>query len=161
MKQIIALCLGAALLAGCSANTDNKQVSPFDSRFKCDVPTKESYPLVGSKGDLLSNMKQLGTQVEAANFVGAQWLARIQEQKLNGKELVDGCLTAYRDASRAIIAPQYEKVMGQITQADERATLQDVYQRWEAYIQSVTIKGVNDSLRNDFIEAAQKYAAMR
>lgn len=155
MKNLITLCLGAALLSGCTGTT---HTSPFDSRFTCEIPKASHYPVVSNKSDLLTNMQHLGEQAEAKNFVAGQWLVQTPDQA--GKAKIKACSADLLTASEAIIEPQYESVRSKTMRADERAALTEAYRSWGAYMEAVTPDGVNDALRKAFKDAAEKYAGM-
>lgn len=155
MKKILTLCLSAFVLAGC-VSTEGQ--SPFKSYFSCDVPAASHYPRIESKSDLLVNMRKLGVEAERKNVVAAQWAqqATISEEKAK----IQACTGEILHASMAIIQPQVERVKSVTTESAQINALNDVDSKWQAYMNSITQKGVNASLAQAFNSAADNYDKM-
>ena len=149
MKKILTLCLSAFVLAGC-VSTEGQ--SPFKSYFSCDVPAASHYPRIESKSDLLVNMRKLGVEAERKNVVAAQWAQQATTSEEKAK--IQACTGEILHASMAIIQPQVERVKSVTTESAQINALNDVDSKWQAYMNSITQKGVDASLAQAFNSAA-------
>lgn len=155
MKKILTLCLSAFVLAGCMSTEGQ---SPFKSYFSCDVPAASHYPRIESKSDLLVNMRKLGVEAERKNVVAAQWAQQATTSEEKAK--IQDCTGEILHASMAIIQPQVERVKSVTTESAQINALNDVDSKWQAYMNSITQKGVNASLAQAFNSAADNYDKM-